>query len=278
MARFLTGRGITLRHTFLDGEAVLSPTSVSVTATPLSGGTPTTAPAVADGNEWVATLPALTMGEYEVTWDGGAVAVDHSTFDVSRTLLFTVPEARDSDRELRDATEFPASEITHYREVIEHEFEKITHRSFIQRRRTVPLETTGADARWIGLHDPTALVAISGPDGPLAVSDYHLDADGVLSGLSALPVGTPLEVTVDYGFRQTPPDVKRAALIRLRYLLAAENSGVPDRATMFQAANGGMFYLATAGRSGFETGIPEVDHVLSQYTYSALYSVMGAHG
>lgn len=274
MARFLTGRPVRLTHKFLDEETVLNPASVTVTITPRSGGPAQTETATKSGDLWTATFAALPRGEYDVLWNGGAVAQDNGVFEVTGNVLFTLPEARASDKELRDKTEYPADEIAHYREVIEYEFEKITNRSFVPRRKTFTFDAPGADAVWLGVHDPIALVAISGPEGPLALSDYRLDRDGVLSGLDGLVAGDPITVTVDYGMTNPPPDVVRAALIRLRYLLASESSGIPDRATMFQAANGGMFYLATAGRSGFQTGIPEVDYVLGQYTYHALYGVM----
>ena len=277
MARYLTGRAITLTHKFLDDETVISPSSVSVTITPLAGGANSTLPASLVNGFYSATFPPQVMGEYRVSWVGTTPAVtDVGTIDIVSNFLFTIPEARDSDRELKSQADYPAAEIAHYREVVEYEFEKITNRSFVPRRRTITIDAPGVDAVWLGIHDPKALVAISGPTGPLVVSDYRLDSDGILSGLESLPEGDSLSITVDYGFTEAPPDVKRAALIRLRYLLASETSGIPDRATMFQAANGGMFYLATAGRSGFQTGIPEVDHVLSQYTYSALYGVMAA--
>jgi hypothetical protein len=41
------------------------------------------------------------------------------------------------------------------------------------------------------------------------------------------------------------------------------------------AAEGGNFTLATAGRNGWETGIPEVDAVLKRYKFGIFYDVFG---
>jgi hypothetical protein len=61
----------------------------------------------------------------------------------------------------------------------------------------------------------------------------------------------------------------------LRSLLTAQRSGIPDRATAFVAAEGGNFTLATPGRNGYETGIPEVDATLKRWKFSVFYDVLG---
>lgn len=273
--RFLSGRGITLKHTFEDDESVLNPSAVSVTVL-AEGAEPVTAQG--DGGEgFTAEIDALPPGFYRAQWVGSDPDVtDVDAFEVVDRFLFTVREARAADSDLEDADDYPASEIAGYRLVIETEFETITGRSFIPRRRVLSFEADGTDLVWLGVHDTRALVALSGPSGPLTVSDYHLDANGLLSGLEGFPEGTRLTATVDYGFEFPPADVKRVGFVRLAFLLAAETSGIPDRATSFVAAEGGTFTLATPGRRGSKTGIPDVDAVLSEYTYDVLADVMGA--
>jgi hypothetical protein len=73
-----------------------------------------------------------------------------------------------------------------------------------------------------------------------------------------------LTVTYEYGFTAVPEDVKRAAMLRGRTVLYDRDSGIPDRAMSFNV-DGAQYALATAGRSGFETGIPEVDAILGRY-------------
>lgn len=273
----LTGRSWNLKYAFLDEETPITPAAVTVRVYPEGSDTAVfTGPAALVSGSWVVTVPAQVQGVYRVVWDGSPTAVDTAYVEVVGGLLFTVPEARDSDSELTDASDYPAAEIAHYREVIAAEFETITGRSFTPRTARVSFETDGSDAVWLGKFDCVSLEALEGlPDGSV-VSDFTVDANGVLSGLSGLSEGLPLVAVVDYGFRMVPLDVKRAALLRLRYLLAAESSGVPDRATSYVAAEGGTFTLATAGRAGYETGIPEVDKTLTDYSRKILHDVMAA--
>lgn len=274
--RFLSGRGVTLAHKFIDDEAVLSPASVSVTVYAADDTEVFNGPAVEAEDVWTVSVPMQAQGVYRVKWDGGAVAVDTDYFEVIGGYLFTVPEARNSDREIEDPEDYPATDIKSYRDVIASEFQTITGRSFVPRTARIPLETDGSDTAWTGLFDCHALVSLTGPDGALVTADYHLEGNGLLNGLSALPEGTRLVAVVDYGHRIVPEDVKRVALVRLRYLLAAESSGIPDRATSYVAAEGGTFTLATPGRHGYRIGIPEVDAVLNQYSYNVLADVMAA--
>lgn len=272
--RFLSGRGITLNHTFLDDEDVLNPASVSVTVYAADDTSVHEDAATDTDGVWSITVPMQAQGIYRVKWDGGAVAVDTEYIEVVGGYLFSIPEARASDSELVDTTDYPAAEIKGYREVIETEFQTVTGRSFTPRTARVSLETDGTDVVWTGLLDCGALVALSGPDGALTVTDYHLDSSGLLSGLEGFAEGTRLTAVIDYGLRVVPEDIKRAAFVRLQYLLAAESSGIPDRATSYVAAEGGTFTLATPGRNGYKIGIPEVDAVLNLYSYNVLASVL----
>lgn len=274
--RYLNGRGVNLSHKFLDDEDVVTPASVSVTVYDATGVSVfTQADLVAVEGLYSAAAGLLPQGAYRVVWSS-PTHVDVEYVEVMGGQLFTIPEARASDSELIDAGDYPGAEIKHYREVVEVEFETITGRSFVPRTVRVPVETDGSDTAWLGLFDCAALTALEGPDGALVAEDYRLESNGLLNGLSALPEGTVLVATVDYGFRATPQDVKRAGLVRLRYLLAAESSGIPDRATSYVAAEGGTFTLATPGRSGYKTGIPDVDAVLALYSYTVLHDVMAA--
>lgn len=273
--RFLSGRGFTLTHQFLNDETVLVPPAVAVSVYPDGSDIATfTGPATVTGDDWSIAVPMQPVGLFRVVWDGGTVAIDTEYVEVTGAQLFTVREARESDSEIAIASEYPAGEIAHYREVVESEFETITGRSFTPRMRLVSVETDGSDALWLGLFDVQSCEAITGPDGALDESLYPVDENGVVSGLSALPAGTRLVFSVLYGFRFPPLDVKRAGLIRLRYLLASESSGIPDRATSYVAAEGGTFTLATAGRGSSKTGIPEVDAVLAMYSRTVLRDVL----
>ncbi|MGV9815464.1 hypothetical protein ACWDTQ_26580 [Streptomyces cellulosae] len=273
--RFLSGRAATLRHVFLDDEETLSVPAVSVTVRDTSGETVYTGDATGDGDGWSVSLPLLPEGVYTATWQAGTVATDVSRFEVVGGFLFTIPEARQSDFDLADGDRFPAAEVRHYREVVEDEFEAITGRSFVPRVKRVELEADGSRSLYLGFLDVTALKAVDGPYGAEDVSGWTVDPLGFLRAPSELAEGARYAVTFAYGFAQVPEDVKRAGLLRLRSLLTAERSGIPDRATAFVAAEGGNFTLATAGRNGWETGIPEVDATLKRYRFGIFYDVFG---
>jgi hypothetical protein len=274
--RFLSGRAVTLRHTFLDDETPMVVPAVSVTVLDALGATVYTGSATSSGTEWSATLPAQPEGVYTASWQAGTSATDAETFEVVGGYLFTLPEARGSDMDLADATRFPTAEVKHYREVVEDEFERITGRSFVPRTARVEVEADDSSTLFLGYFDVTALKAVEGPSGSVDLTGWTVASTGFVRAPYELVDGDRYTVTFRYGFGQVPEDVKRAGLLRLRSLLTAERSGIPDRATAFVAAEGGNFTLATPGRNGYETGIPEVDAALTRYKYRIFYDVLGA--
>ncbi len=273
--RFLSGRGVKLTHTFLDDESPLVVPAVSVTVQDASGATVYTGDATSSGDGWKATLPAQPEGVYTVDWTAGQVATDRAAFEVVGGFLFTLPEARQSDMDLEDKVRFPTSELKHYREVVEDEFQTITGRSFVPRTARVEVEADGSASLFLGYFDVASLKAVHGPSGAEDVTGWAVDRMGFVRAPYELPEGSRYTVTFVYGLGQVPEDVKRAGLLRLRSVLTAERSGIPDRATAFVAAEGGNFTLATAGRNGYETGIPEVDATLNRYKYRVFYDVLG---
>ncbi|MEU9975093.1 hypothetical protein [Streptomyces sp. NPDC051014] len=273
--RFLSGRGVKLMHTFLDDESPLIVPAVSVTVRDASGATVYTGDATSSGDAWSVALPAQPEGVYTVDWVAAGLAVDRDGFEVVAGFLFTLPEARQSDMDLADTSRFPTAELRHYREVVEDEFERITARSFVPRTARVEVEADGTPVLYLGYFDVTELKAVSSPSGSEDVTGWAADSTGFLRAPYELPEGARYTVTFGYGFGQVPEDVKRAGLLRLRSFLTAERSGIPDRATAFVAAEGGNFTLATAGRNGWETGLPEVDAVLKRYKYGIFYDVFG---
>ncbi|MDT0472781.1 hypothetical protein RM863_11655 [Streptomyces sp. DSM 41014] len=273
--RFLSGRAATLRHTFLDDEDVMAVPAVSVTVRDASGATVYTGSASSSGDEWRVTSSPLPIGVYTASWVAEGLASDQDNFEVTGGFLFTIPEARASDSDLEDKSRFPAAKVRHYREVVEAEFERITGRSFTPRSTQAEVEGDGTRTLYLGYLDVTAIAAVNGPSGPLDVTSWTVDPHGFVTAPYDLPEGTRYTVAFTYGFALAPDDVKRAGLIRLRSLLTAERSGVPDRATAFVAAEGGNFTLATPGRGGSETGIPEVDATLKRYRFEVFYDVFG---
>lgn len=270
--RYLTGRPIQLTHEFLDDDDPMILTAVAVTVTPVGSDTASFTGAASETDDvWSVTVPALSKGVYDVEWNGDTDdVVDTSSFEVVGSVLFTIPEARAADADLADTAAFPAAKIRQYRDAVEVEFERITGRSFTARRGRFETLTLDQLAYLMSLDvtDVTAVQAITVDGETVDVDDWTFGPGGVLLASSAPVYGATVTVTVDYGFSVVPDDVKRAGIIRVRSLLAAESSGIPDRATSFTDVGDNRYNLATAGKFGSETGIPEVDAILARYTSS----------
>ncbi|MFF0481052.1 hypothetical protein [Streptomyces sp. NPDC004435] len=273
--RFLSGRGVKLTHIFLDDESPMVVPAASVTVRDAEGQTVYTGDATSSGDEWSVALPPQSEGVYTAEWQAGGQATDTTTFEVVGAFLFTLPEARRSDMDLADTARFPTAELRHYRDVVAAEFETITARSFVPRTARAVVEADGSRTLFLGFHDVSALVAVRGPSGAVDTADWLVESTGFVTAPTELREGDRYALTFRYGFAQAPEDVRRAGLLRLRSVLTAERSGIPDRATAFVAAEGGNFTLATPGRNGYETGIPEVDAVLKRYKYGIFYDVFG---
>lgn len=277
MVRFRVGRPITLSHEFLvdETETVLTPASVTVTVTALGASTPVaTGAATLTVTVYSRSIGMLPEGVYTVRWDG-TTAVDTEYIEVAGCPLFTVKEARQSDA---DFSPYTPVDIVHYREVVEDEFERVAGRSFIPVTRRFRVDWDGwgdtltlpvRDVRSLVDFDPIS-VDVTGPD----LADLDVDTDGVISGLCGSQAGAYI-ATVAYGFPSVPLDIKRVGMIRTRWYLAAERSGIPDRATSFQPVDGGTYAIATPGQRGSHTGLPEVDEALNGYTLEILNSFGG---
>ena len=266
--RYLSGRIVELSHEFAtDDETPLTPDTVAVTVTREGRTEPLmTGPATRSGTVYTVTAADLPEGVYTVRWDGGPGARDVTTVEVCGAVLFTVAEVR-QDEELT-AARFPAASVRAARERVESEFERITGRSFVPRTRRVEAVSFGPDEpHLIPFADVLTVGAVTGAGGELVT--VGVERIGVAVLLWDVPAGA-FTVDVRYGFPVVPDDIRAAGILRLRSLLFAQRSGIPDRATSFQPAEGGTYTLATPGMRGSRTGIPDVDAVLSDYTFELL--------
>lgn len=273
--RVLTGRPVNLSHTFLDDEDVLALDTVAVTLRDAQGVTVATADAVAEGDGWTVTLPQQPLGVYTATWDGGT-ATDVTPVEAVGGFLFSIPQARSSDEDLQDASRFPAAELASYREVVETEFQTITGRSFTT--RVVERSFVADDSPELVALIPDAQAVEAVTINGVAVDDvsgYRVSTLGKITAPTCFSDGDSVTVRVRYGFAVPPLDVARVGMIRLRSLLAAEDSGIPDRATTWQPQEGGTFRLATPGQGKWRTGIPEVDSTLANYALDHVLAVYG---
>lgn len=278
MVQVLKGRGFTLTHSFMDEteESALVLASVSVALLDASGVEVATAVA-SEGpvGTWSATFGAQPMGLYSVNWDGDSgTYLDETSVEVVGRFLFSVPEARASDDYLTDSTAFPAQEIIGYREVVEAEFRRITGRSFVPRVTEREHVSDGTGEFVALLPDARRVVGVT-VDGT-AVADlttWTVNRLGKVTTTDSVAEDSKVTIQVEHGFATPPADVARAGMIRLRSLIAAESSGIPDRATTWQPEEGGTFRLATPGAGPWKTGIPEVDSTLQHYTLDTVLAV-----
>lgn len=272
------GRGFTLTHSFVDEteEAPLVLTTVSVSLADANG-TVVATEAATEGSpgDWSVSFTAQPLGLYVATWDGDSGSViDETEIEVVGRYLFSVLEARNSDDFLSDATTYPGAEIIEYRETVDTEFARITGRSFVPRvtERTHISDGTG---EFIALIPDAKEVVGATIDGePVAdLSNWTVNTLGRVTTTDRVANGALVRIKVQYGFSVTPRDIKRVGMIRLRSMIAAESSGIPDRATTWQPEEGGTFRLATPGVGPWKTGIPEVDSTLAHYTLDTVLAV-----
>jgi hypothetical protein len=229
-------------------------------------------PATSGANdEWSIDFGVQPMGKYFAHWDSGDF-VDAVPVEITGGPMFTVPEARNSDDFLADAQAFPAQEIIDYRVTVEQEFERITGRSFVTRVEDISFAADESGEHIVLLPDAQAIVSatVNGED-VTDLTGWSVSRLGKITHAAACD--DEVTMRIRYGFTSPPHDVARVGMIRLRHLLAAESSGIPDRATTWQPEDGGTFRLATPGQGKWKTGIPEVDSTLAGYTLDIVLSV-----
>ncbi|QGN50220.1 hypothetical protein GKC29_27645 [Micromonospora sp. WMMC415] len=269
MARYMSGRSVNLAHTFLDDETALTPATVTVTVTRNGATTATaTGPATAAGTVYTFSAGMLPEGVYSVRWDGGATAVDLATVEVIGGPLFTIAELRASDDELT-AQRFGTADVKRAREVVESEFQRITGRSFVPRTAFLSVAELPAPGELLPTSDVRSVTVVGGLEAGSVVPVERVGQFAYTPEIPADATG----VEVAYGFPSVPDGIHRVGMLYARWLLMAERSAIPDRATSFQPADGGTYTLSTPGRGGAETGLPDVDAVLKGYRPDIVNSV-----
>lgn len=281
----------TLSHLWYVGEVATDPT-----------GTPTVAITAADGvavQSGSATIVGSSTGqttfamnavatlEYlTVVWTaivGGVSRVETDYVEVVGGFFFTLAEGRASDSSLSDLVKYPAADLAVARYEVETECEAICDRAFTPQYARVVLDGTGsrdvllehpgvdrsvADVRTIravrmaNRADETFTVFTAAQLAAVQITEdgmlRRVDNDEWTEGLRNITV------EYEYGLSAPPPDLRRAALVRLRSRLNIHKTGVPDRAMSYQVDNGGTYRLSLPG--AWTTGIPEVDGPYQRYS------------
>ena len=272
MARFVVHESVKLTRDFDADEAGYTPTPPVTVA--LDGGAPVAA-TVVSGAVYTADLGLVALGVHSATWAVAGADRAADTFEVVSDHLCSVADIRAGDTEFSDVSRFPAAKLRAARAYVNDEFDAITGRAFVRRVADLADVTDGSGFWLTGCRDAPALLSLT-VDGVAAdLSLYDVDDSGIVEGPAFDVAGSKIVARVEYGLRAVPEDVRRVAGIRARSVVAQAATGVPDRATSIVSPDGGQMTLATPGRAGYETGIPEVDAVLARYAWKITRDVMG---
>lgn len=259
-------------ETPVDADGAVTVTVTDDTGAVVASNAPTTHAGAGTGKySW--TMPAqAAVKNLELAWTGafsGVVSTVGTEADVVTRRIFSYAEAREDDV-LSDTAKYSTAVLERLRTQVEDEFEQICGRSFIGKWGLTDVLGGGSAtlrrlAHWdvqTVLGGTVAGVALSGPElAALTVVDNDLlrRGAGVWTELARV------RLFYEYGLLDLDPIVKKIAIRRARYLAAGDNRGIPDRATRFDTPEGTNYELATPGRDGWETGIPDIDSVLERY-------------
>lgn len=279
----------TLAHTFLVDETPINAvgavtyTALDALGVSVASGTATQG----DPGTYSFVLSAQTaLKALTVSWTGtiaGSATTQTTYAEICGDFLFSLAAARASDASLADTTKYPLADMLAARLEVETECENICDRAFVPRYERAVLDGTGAGEVLLRMSQPDRSVAevrtirsvkmADSVDGTFTaftaaqLADLAPTADGTLvrTGGDIFTEGrSNVIVEFEYGWDRPPPDLVREAKIRLRSVLNANKSGIPDRASSFSVAEGGTFRLDMPGP--FKTGIPTVDAAYGRYS------------
>jgi hypothetical protein len=279
VARAVRNQPATLSTTFYNDESAVSADgSVTVNIVRADGSVllpAGTASTVVLGVYTYDLSPQAELGYLTVTWTGtfSGITRSNTTYcEIRGNELFSLAEARASDQSLSDATKYSTALLKECRAEVEDEFEKITGVSFVPKFKRTTRDGTGTERLILKQRFVRKLLSATIYGVPFTSQELAAVSPTVYGEIVRTDAGfwtsgyRNLVLEYEYGMDMPPADVRKAALVRLRTRVMETNSGVPSRATSFVAAEGGTYTMATPGRAGYETGIPEVDAVLARYT------------
>lgn len=269
----LKDRQASLAHTFVVNEETPTDASgtVTVTVKRLDGTSVTSGPATSAGNgRYTFTLPPqANVDTLTVDWSGtvaGQPVTERDVIEIVGGFLFDLVRARD-ELGLKLET-WPTSKLAPKRLVVEDEAEGIAGIAFAPRFSRRLLDGTGTvelPTPDIMLRTVRAVKVADGPAGPFTVLDT-----GALAAIAALPEGVLIRdsdvwpaghrniiVEYEHGVDYPPAEVTEQAILRLRTVLSAKKTAIPDRAISWTVQEGGVYRFAQAGQRS--TGFPDID-------------------
>lgn len=269
------------RFTGLDGEAAGVVTGVTAAARSAAGNA-IVLPAPTAGTDGVYTvrMPGVpTLDQVTITWSAtldGATITDTDVVEVAGGHYFTPAAARAADPDLQNTVKYPTATLTARRLEVEQECEAITGRAWVPRFALVTLD--GTDDPELILPDPHVRairsVTVTGaggtstvwtPDQVAGLVVRPADRVVVRPAGAVWPAGRGnLVIGYDHGVDAPPPDLRRAAMVRLKSWLMLQKSGIPLRAESWTDRNGTTYRLTLP--DAYSTGIPDVDAVYDRYS------------
>ena len=273
LVRVLKEAAIELVHTFYVNEAPTSASGPVTVAVKRLDGT-----AVVSGS---ATLEETGVYSYvvpgyadldthTVDWTGEFGGSSTSVRDVLEIVgahYFTIPEVRGIKPPLNPLS-YSLSELTWRRIQVEQECERITGTAFVPRFTRLQLNGNGTSKLVIPDINPRAVRAVligsrAGATkvalGASSLAAIAPVAGGVLvrDDGQIWPMGyANIIVEYEYGRDFPPEDLRFASMRRLRSLLTASSSAIPDRTLSFTQPDGGVYRLTvpTARQTGIQIG------------------------
>lgn len=267
--RVLRNAKATLTATFrgADGEPV-DADDVTVTVARADGTTLVTdATAVAGTGTgvWTYQLAATHTAQLDVvtaTWTATS-GTTTTTHEIVGGYYFSITEAITAEPSIANTD--ARAVILATRSDVEDEFETICGVAFVPRYRRITLDGTGTHDLIVPDAMLRTIVAVTLDGTAVDTADVSCDANGIVYLRRGWTAGRQnVTIAYEHGYDLTPSDVKRAAIQRLRQRLNMQRSGIPDRATSFQMAEGGGYRLDMAGID--KVGTPDIDAVLARYS------------
>lgn len=275
MDHILKNQAYDLSTQFYDDDGVAmvltaAPTYAVVNANGTSVATGTASAATPDTGLYTFTLPAQSaLARLTITWTGaksGAAVVQITHAEVVGSWLFTVAEARAFERAVITTTKASTAEIKAARAEIVEFFTKAIGAAPVERFFREVHDANGGDHLWLWTGEVNTIKTLTIDDTSITVDDDVIAwSAGRLYYSGSFPVGNQtVIVTMEAGFKPTPLQLKRAALVLLKAMVLG--SDLMDRALTSTDDAGNTFRLATADPYRDKpTGIPYVDAVINTY-------------
>lgn len=233
-----------------------------------------------------ATKPAATTGEYRfalspaqtgdldlltAVWKctvGGLAQELVTDHEVIGGFYASMREMR-SQKDLEDVAKHPTESLIAARIWCQAVFERFCGKAFVPRYASEILDAEGTD--YFDLTSlPLRSLRQARVSGNLVAAEdlakWIPDATGrvVREGSPFVKARQSLWVAYEYGLDAPPEDLKRAALIYIRWLMLEEYTDITERATGYTSEGGGTFDIAVPDEE-HPTGLPAVDAVLLAY-------------